>query len=277
MATVWGVEHVPGVPGRDTTSMIRAMNDGVLRGALVAGVELSDLPDPAAARAALKNAEFVVSLEVRRTEVAELADVVFPVAPPVEKAGTFVNWEGRERPFPEVLDTAARSDAVILNDIAAQLDVNLATSDINALRAELRGIGEWDGARPAAQAEAAAQSHPPTAGHGQAVLATWQQLLDDGSGQDGQPQMAATARASAARLSASTAEQAGVGAGEPVTISANGGSITLPVEITEMPDRVVWVPQKSLGSWVNEALSATSGAVVDLAAAAPPDEEGGAA
>ena len=62
----------------------------------------ADLPDPAAAHAALSGVGFLVALEVRSSAVTELADVVLPVAPPVEKAGTFLNWEGRPRPFPQV-------------------------------------------------------------------------------------------------------------------------------------------------------------------------------
>ena len=33
----------------------------------------------------------------RSTSVLDAADVVFPVAAAAEKAGTFLNWEGRER------------------------------------------------------------------------------------------------------------------------------------------------------------------------------------
>ena len=35
------------------------------------------------------------------------ADVVLPVAPSVEKAGTYMDWEGRLRTFEAVLPTAA--------------------------------------------------------------------------------------------------------------------------------------------------------------------------
>ena len=72
---------------------------GELGALLIGGVELADLPDPAAALAAIDAAPFVVSLELRESAVTELADVVFPVAPVVEKAGAFLNWEGRIRPF----------------------------------------------------------------------------------------------------------------------------------------------------------------------------------
>ena len=69
-------------------------------GALViAGVDPADLPDPAAALDALEAAQFVVSLELRVSAVTDRADVVLPVAAVAEKAGTFVNWEGRPGSF----------------------------------------------------------------------------------------------------------------------------------------------------------------------------------
>lgn len=263
VATVWGVDHVPGVPGRDTTGMIRALAQGELSGAVVAGLELADLPRPALAAEALENAGFVVSLEVRRSAVAEYADVVLPVAPPVEKAGTFVTWEGRERPFDRVLDSSAMSDAAVLDRIADELDIDLGTRDIQVLREEIRDLGEWDGPRPVSE-DTAAEPEPPRAGEGQAILATWQLLLDDGRGQDGQPHMAATARRPVARVSADTAAQVGVSDGALLNVSTEIGTITLPVEITEMADRVVWVPQKSAGSWVHAQLGAGAGSVVNL-------------
>ena len=67
------------------------------------GVDPADLPDPAAALAALEPTPFVVSLELRVSAVTDRADVVFPVAAVAEKTGTFVNWEGRGRSFAEAL------------------------------------------------------------------------------------------------------------------------------------------------------------------------------
>jgi NADH-quinone oxidoreductase subunit G len=287
VAAVWGVDHVPGVPGRDTSGMLKALARDDLRGALLAGLELSDLPDPDVALQALERAEFVVSLEVRRSEVTDLADVVLPVAPPVEKAGTFVNWEGRERRFAAALDSAAMPDAEVLDALADELGTDLRTRDLDVLRDELSDLGGWDGPR-SVSSPAAVAAEPPRAGDGQAVLATWQMLLDSGRGQDGQPGMAATSRQPVARVSAATAVQVGVADGDLLEVSTDSGAITLPVEITDMPDRVVWVPQKSPGSWVHAQLPGTqAGSVVDVRpgsteiaphiATGPDSEEGDAA
>ena len=49
--------------------------------------------DPRLASDALDAVPFLISLEVRRSAVGRRADVVFPVAPVVEKPGSFVDWE----------------------------------------------------------------------------------------------------------------------------------------------------------------------------------------
>jgi len=59
--------------------------------------------------------------------------------------------------------------------------------------------------------------------------------------------------------------ETGVKEGDPVTVATDAGSITLPVELAAMPDRVVWLPAHSAGSHVRTALHATSGMIVRLA------------
>ncbi|MCM3886936.1 molybdopterin dinucleotide binding domain-containing protein, partial [Frankia sp. R82] len=105
---------------------------------------------------------------------------------------------------------------------------------------------------------------------GEAVLASWHQLVDDGALLAGEPYLAGTARPSVVRLSAATAAEIGARGGEPVRVSTGHGSITLPCELTEMPDRVVWVPTHSPGSHVRRCLAASAGAVVRIAASGLP-------
>jgi NADH-quinone oxidoreductase subunit G len=266
VAAAWDVEHVPVHTGRDTDGIISALAEGSLGGALVAGVELADLPDPAAAQAALSGAGFLVSLEVRRSEITDVADVVLPVAPVTEKAGTFVNWEGRERPFPAVFaDTGSLPDGRVLDKLADELGVRLGLPTVEAARAELVQLGRWDGAR--VEATAVHATEPSNPGSGEAVLATWRMLLDAGRLQDGEPHLAGTARNPVARLSAATAAEIGVADGSALTVGTDRGSLTLPLEVTEMPDRVVWVPQNSPGSRVHLDLGAGAGTVVTIAPA----------
>ena len=98
------------------------------------------------AEAALRATEFLVVLDTHAHELVELADVVFPVAVAPEKSGTFVNWEGRERPSSRALRTNLMSDARVLAAIAAELGVDL-HADQETLLAQLAEFAGWEGAR----------------------------------------------------------------------------------------------------------------------------------
>ena len=65
-------------------------------------------------------------------------------------------------------------------------------------------------------------------------------------------------------MSAATAAEIGVADGESVTVSTDRGMITLPAQVTDMDDRVVWLPMNSPGSSVYRTLGVTIGAVVSI-------------
>lgn len=270
IAAAWGVESVPSTPGRDLTAILQAAADGEIAALVVGGLEVADLPDPDLARRALERA-YVVSLEVLPSAVTELADVVLPVAPPVEKPGTFVTWEGRPRPFPQALVSTALTDARVLDALADSLGVTLGLPTLTAVHDELDQLGGWDGAR--AQAPARSAGEPPAVDAAQAVLATWHLLLDAGRLQGGEPFLAGTSKRSVARLSSATAAGIGVADGEPVTVSTDAGAVTLPVLVTDMPDRVVWLPTNAADCAVRGTLHADAGDVVRLAAGTPGHED----
>ena len=264
LADAWHLKTgvISGSVGRDTGAIIEAAAGGKIGALVVAGVDPGDLADATRAEEALDKVEFLVSLEIRRSAVARRADVVFPVAPPVEKAGTYLNWEGRLRPFLEVLETTAMTDARILDALARELGVELGCDDVTAIRREL-------GSLPISRAvkqppPRVAPGSAPKPGDGEAVLATWHHLIDLGSLLDGEEDLAGTARPALAQLSKSTAAGMGVSDGDEVRVSTGRGSLTLPAEVTDMPDGVVWVPTNSRGSLVRRALGVTSGAVVRL-------------
>ncbi|NOP96232.1 NADH-quinone oxidoreductase subunit G [Mycolicibacterium fortuitum] len=265
-AAVWNTTDLPAGTGRDTNAILTAAADGRLSALLVGGVEITDLPDPATALAALRATPFVVSLELRESEVTELADVVFPVAPVVEKAGAYLNWEGRIRPFKAALQTNAVPDLRVLHYLADEIGVDLGLTGPEAADAELARLGTWTG--PRAAEPTIAPAAPPTPGPGQAVLATWRLLLDAGRLQDGEPHLAGTAVSPVVLLSPTTAAELGAAAGDPVTVSTESGAITLPLSVAEMPDRVVWLPANSPGSAVHRQLGVTAGAVVSIGQAA---------
>ena len=260
VAAAWGVEALPETPGRSASEIIADAAAGELSGLVLGGVTPSDLTDDLIG--ALKKVGFVVQFEVRRTEASELADVVFPVAPPSEKPGTFVNWEGRLRGFAAAIPTNAISDHRAINMLASELGTELkvgTVEDVNEQLAALGAAGKKE--RVVAPKIKATKAAKP--GKDQLVLASWRLLIDEGALQDGEPYLAGTGRIAVARLSAKTAERIGVKDGV-VTVSTDKGAIELPVAITEMVDDVVWLPSKSPGSWVALELGVEAGALVNV-------------
>ncbi|WP_084105149.1 NADH-quinone oxidoreductase subunit G [Demequina sp. NBRC 110056] len=261
VAQAWGVDALPGTAGRDAAGIIAAAAAGDLSGLVVGGVTPSDLTSDL--RAALERVDFVVSLEVRRTEVSDHADVVLPVAPPSEKPGTFVNWEGRLRGFATAIRTDAISDHRALDFLGRELGLDLkvgTVADVNEQLAELGAAGKGERVK----APTAKPAKAASASGDQLVLASWHLLVDEGALQDGEPYLAGTGRTAVARVSSATAERIGVKDGV-VTVSVDRrGEIELPVVVTDMVDGVVWLPAKSPGSWVAQELGVEPGALVTV-------------
>ena len=272
IAAAWGVDGLPERFGRDTAGILTAAVNGDLDALVVGGVETTDLPDPAAAEEALSRAGFVVSLELRPSAVTEHADVVFPVAAVAEKAGAFMDWEGRIRFFEPALKADQMttrhlsSDLRVLHMIADAMGDSLRLPDITAARRELDGLGAWHGDRVDAPAELARPLPRPSAG--EAVLGGWRLLLDNGTLQEGDTALAGTRHPAVARLSPATAAEVGIADGAPLSVTGPAGSLTLPLLITpELPDRVVWIPLNSTPGGSFRTLGATPGRVVGLAQA----------
>ncbi|HEY0889208.1 MAG TPA: NADH-quinone oxidoreductase subunit G [Nocardioides sp.] len=243
---------LPGEDGRDADAIVAGVLAGALGGLVVGGVDPLDTADPAAFLAALDAASFVVSLEIRESEVTRRADVVLPVAPVTDKAGTFVNWEGRRRPFEAVFSTPGiMSDARVLKGIADELAAQGRRQEVapaNQSSAESALV-------PRATSAPDGQAHPrpaPQPGDdrrsaGSFTLATWKLLIDNGRLQDGDKAYAATARPAVALLSAATLERLGT----TVTVTGDRGSVTLPaVAAADLADDVVWLPSNSFGRGV---------------------------
>ena len=262
VAAVWG--SVPDAPGRDLDALLTAASGGQLSGLLVGSVDPADCPDPGLALDALDRVSFLVSLELRRSPVTDRADVVFPVAAAVEKAGTYLDWEGRARPFEQVLRlSGALSDGRVLHTLAAEMDVPLGLPDVLSARAEIARLG-CRAARPPVPVYTPVEVVEPQ--QGEAVLASWHWLLDDGSLQDGEPFLAGTAKRPRLHLSAATAAEIGAVEGALVTVRSDRGSLTLPLVVADLPDRVVWVPMRTAAAAVRRDLAVGPGAIVGIAA-----------
>jgi NADH-quinone oxidoreductase subunit G len=252
VATAWGVDHLPDVEGRDADAIVAALTSGELGGLVIGGVDPDDTADPAATRAALAAAKFVVALELRETDVTRAADVVFPVAPVTDKAGTFVNWEGRLRSFETVLgNPGSLPDLRVLAGIAEELGRPLGFRTVAETRVQMEEIGGWDGDRATLSADDAPAHDPLDAPAGEVALASWKQMIDLGSMQDGEEYLRRTGRVPVARVSAAMYDALG----QSVTITGDRGSVTLPAAIADIADGTVWVPANSFGDGVLAGLA----------------------
>jgi NADH-quinone oxidoreductase subunit G len=264
VAAAWGVEHLPETEGRSADGIVEALLDGTLGGLVIAGVDPDDTSNPAATRAAIDAAGFVVALDLRRTEVTDRADVVFPVAPTTDKAGTFVNWEGRVRTWEAALHhPASLPDLRALAGIADEMGSPLGFRTVDEVRAEMAQLGPWDGERTRLDTSSLEPREDHSTSSGTVRLATWKQLLDNGSLQDGDKFLKATARTPVALVTPGDFDRYG----PTVTLTGDRGSMTLPAEICDdLVDGVVWVPANSVGNGVLADL-ASPGATVTITGA----------
>ena len=246
----WG--EIPAQRGLDATQMLEAAAVGRLKAMVVGGVDLRDFDDPAAARKALDQVDFLVSLEVRRSEVTDRADVILPVAPPLEKNGTFINWEGRLRPFGQAIASRSQTDRLVFDALASEFGVDLGLHDLVGLYDQVNPLMQWNGQRE--EFVPATASELVGVGQGEALLATHKPMLDAGRLQDGATMLAGSARRPVVFASRATVAGLGIDEGEELTLSTQRGSITLPLQFADLPDGVVWVPECSQGSIVHESL-----------------------
>jgi NADH-quinone oxidoreductase subunit G len=254
--SAWGVSSLPTTGGHSTSEILDALHTGDIDSLLIGGVDPLDI-----SRDAAKGLEkaFVVSLEIRKSQITELANVVLPVAAVAEKSGTFINWEGRARSFEAAIDAPnLRSDVRILSMLADEMGTPINLPTVEAASREMNSLGVWDGAR--------VTFTPANAGSisGETILSSWRLLLDAGSLQDGEANLAKTAHPSVAIISPDRAEKLGVTHGDQVTISSKVGAITLPVEIADIDSKTVWIPRNSQSSRAIALLGAASGIEVSV-------------
>lgn len=262
IAAAWGVESLPANPGRSTSAILEALSNGELDAVVIGGVDLYDLADSKKVAAALASS-FVLSLEIAPSSVTEHADVVLPVAAVTEKSGSFLNWEGRPRAFDAaVAESLNRSDVRILSALADAMGESINLGTVTATAREIAQLGKWDGAR--AQFTTISAGTSPTVSGDQAVLTSWRRLLDMGTLQRGEDNLAGTRRPTVAVISEKRAESIGVSTGDQVKVSNSYGSITLPALVEDIHDDAVWVPRNSFGSQTLTALNAAHGELVTV-------------
>ena len=258
MQTAWGVNSLPSAVGRSTNEILEALNkesdeEGALDAVVIGGVDPMDIS--AEALGQLLNT-FVVSLEISHSAVTAIADVVLPVAAVVEKSGAFADWQGSIRSFEKAIEDAVpRSDVRILSALADEMGTPINLPSVAATTREIDALGKWDGAKHEFKSVALGKSSEDL------LLTSWRQLLDLGSLQEGEVNLAGTARKSVAHISTNRAAQLGVEENGLIKISSEKGSVTLPVKISKMADNAIWVPRNSINSQVIPNLGFVRGAV----------------
>jgi len=256
VATAWSVDSLPANPGRSTSEILLALSVNNLDAVVIGGVDPLDISNQALTQ--LLNS-FVVSLEITHSSVTAIADVVLPVAAVIEKSGSFQDWQGSSRVFEKAIaDSLSRSDVRILSMIADEMGTPINLPTVSATAREIAALGLWDGNVPAFEKVAPEKI---SASEGKLSLTSWRLLLDLGTLQDGEANLAGTARKAAAHISVTRAQKLGVKAGDLISISTELGAITLPVAISEMSDGSIWVPRNSIGSQVIANLGFVSGPV----------------
>jgi NADH-quinone oxidoreductase subunit G len=227
-----------------TPQILDALHKGEIDALLIGGVDPFDISDDAIE--GLRKA-FVVSLEIRKSSMTEVADVILPVAAVIEKSGSFVDWQGSARSFDAaVTDSLQRSDLRILSMLADEMGKPINLPTVAKAANELASLKDWDGARAPFAPHASISLKQPT--ENQALLTSWRLLLDQGSLQSNEPNLAGTAHPSVVVISQDRAERLGVTNGDLIRVSNEHGSITLPAEIGDIDFRSVWIPRNSANS-----------------------------
>ena len=260
LQTAWSVESIPSEPGLGTDQILEALHKGEIEALLVGGVDPFDI-----SRDAIKGLKkaFVVSLEIRQSAMTEIADVVLPVAAVVEKSGSFMDWQGSARSFESaVTDSLQRSDLRVLSMLAEEMGRPINLPTVAAASKEIAALGRWDGNRAVFAPSAAIAPKVPS--ENQAILTSWRNLLDEGTLQSGEPNLAGTAKKSECVISSDRAERLGIKDGDLIRVSNESGSITLPARIGDIDFRAIWIPRNSKGSRPLVELGSSSHSLVTV-------------
>jgi len=259
IATVWGSDSLPTTTGMSTLEIINSDLEAVV----VGGVDPMDISPDAKVKLAKK---FIVSFEIRQSDITEIAQVVFPVATVVEKSGSFMDWQGKVRKFEAAVEQSLnRSDVRILSMLADEIGKPINLPTVKAARNEFESIGNWDGQLAAMKPAIPLEVKSVKAD--EAILSSWRNLLDKGSLQDGEENLAGTARQSVVVISQSRASSLSVNESDLVRVSNDYGAVTLPCVIEDIDDSSVHLPRNSLGSQLFRNLGVVSNSIVKVAKA----------
>lgn len=227
---------VPGNGGKDLFAIIDGIEKGEIRCLYVMGSDLLQLPNRARVAAALQKLECLVVLDLFPTATAQLANVLLPAAAAAEKSGSFTTTDNRTQSFTAAANAPgeARPDLVILGDLYARLTGG-AIPTLAALQQEIKPVAKQKLAAPTL-AFIAPQAH--AAGSMTLLVAPF--LRHNGSYTSWSANNLTVAGEAVLRIGAADAARLGVQDADKLTVSANGASVTLPVQIrAEIPAGLV--------------------------------------
>ncbi len=258
VAAAWGVNSLPAENGLAVNEIISGDTTSVL----VGGVDPFDIS--ADAKLSLSK-KFVVSLEIRESDITDIAQVVLPVAAVVEKSGSFMDWQGKVREFEAAVESLNRSDVRILSMLADEMGKSINLPSVSAARKEIASLGNWEGAATKMNSSIAVSEIK--VGADEAVITSWRNLLDKGSLQEGEDNLAGTARATTAVISQKRADALSVKSGELIRVSNSYGAITLPCMIADIDDALIWLPRNSTNAQLIKVLGTVGNSVVKVSRA----------
>ena len=225
-----------------------------------------DAADPAAARAALQRSGLVVALTAFKDARVENADVLLPIAPFTETAGSFVNAEGRLQSFTGVVPPLGETRPAwkVLRVLGNLLDLpGFSQDSAEQVRAEALG----DGAGLATRLDNRGPELPRStaaAGHALERIADVPIYAADALVRRAEAlQLTNDARAPVASLPSALFAELGLKAGDPVRLSSPGpqGERLLIIACAEDPNLAPGVVRVPAGHADTAALGAMFGAL----------------
>ncbi|HET9699678.1 MAG TPA: NADH-quinone oxidoreductase subunit NuoG [Burkholderiales bacterium] len=237
--------HADAIAGMDAAAMLSQP----LKAYVVLGAEPElDCGDSRRALAAMQGAGFVVALSPWRHLAADYADVLLPVAPFTETAGTFINTEGRVQSFNAVVHpyAEARPAWKVLRVLGNLLGIG--GFDFDTPEGVRAAMGIEDGAELSARldntlGQAAVERLPPTVSGLQRIGDVPIYSADPLVRRAESLSRTRDGAAPAAAMNGALMQRLGVKEGEAVAVSQGDGGAVLPVRRDDgLPQGCVRVP-----------------------------------
>ncbi len=257
------VNALPGPGGLDAGRMLDAAAG--LKACLLLDIEPAlDAANPAAAAAALASAQMVVAMSAFKTSAADVADVLLPIAPFTETAGTFINAEGRVQSFHGVSKPTGETRPAwkvlrVLGNLLSLPGFDFETSE--EVRTEALGDVEAIAGRLHNKPDASTTAGPAFAASGLERIADVPIYAADSIVRRSMPlQMTVDARPPKVAVSQAVWDELGLADGDSVRVAQAGGTnAVLPVRLD--PTLAPTAVRIAAGHPTTAALGAMFGAV----------------